>query len=435
MIPSPELMHTEDAMPDQPQPLWGTNPKGNPVRIPILGLTGENKAGKTLFALTIAPGKFPDGNPRTLYYDFEESGANYDYDQTTRNVQQSMTDLFTTPDGICKPWRPIDVFRWWYDDQAKIKAGQYDVVIIDPITMLEGPLTDYVASQYADHGFVSERTFRATGPLMLAKANEFLLKTLLHLSSRVQTVVFIAHLGVKYVHNKPTNEKQAKGKSPLLQLPTLYLWLEREQNKQTPRCKQTLKDRLVYTSYDPATFEPSVQPYLPPAFDPCTPNKIREYIAKPVNYQKLKKSERVQEDVLSESERLIIEQQIAEDRRIAEEMQMERLNRDTEQVASGASTGQTSQEKKPAQTVDVTGNDNGQQQETPHGHVPIKGRPHGDTVARMIELKQQLGMPLEQFQAGIIKRTGGSSSPESLTQQQADELVAILEAAVAKAGK
>ena len=420
--------------------IWGNNSHGQPVVIPVIGITGKYQSGKTLFGLSIAPG----GN-RTRCYDLELSASGYrglEFDYLDTNAQ--MRSLFGT-----KPYLPIDLFRWWYKSVQAIEPGKFAVIMCDPITDIESGLVDYVAADYASHGFSSEKAFVSTGGIFWSKVREFWKRVLADIASRCETFVFTAHLRKDWIGGKPTRNDKPGGKSSLLELASLYLWLDRSPDEKgvvpsQPRCLKKLKDRLSYTSFDPATMEPVVQPYLPPAFDDCTPGKIREYLKKPADYKKLKPAERVQEAKVTEIERLEIEKDIAEARASAEDSALQRLQRQLElrqldnqnaaakphpiDVSSQVQATEAAkvEQEGNAEPAPESGNGNGSTCEMQSGKCSV------DQSSRILHLKGLLAIPLDRFNAGIARYTGGSENPLDLTPEQASDIIAKLEASLAR---
>jgi hypothetical protein len=415
------------------------------VRIPVIGVTGKYQSGKTLFALSIAPGQ-----KRTRVYDFELSASGYrglDFDYV--DVPATMRGLFGQ-----KEYRPIDVFRWWQQDVLAIQPGSYAVIVADPITDIESGLVDFVASEYAKHGFSSEKSFVITGGIFWSKVREHWKRLLADLASRCETFIFTAHLKKDWVNGKPTSKDKPGGKTTLLELASLYLWLDRSPDPKTgkvsakPRCHKKLKDRLSYTSFDQQTMEPVILPYLPPAFDDCSPSKIREYVQKPADYGKLKTNERVVEEAVSEIDKLEIERQIAQAKADAEASALERLTRQAElrqmsetKAAAAPQPIDVSSQQKAAETVKAAVEkpeeppfDLDEPEAESHGITP-DGKCTPEQAAQLVELKQRLGLSLERFEQGIAKHTGGSTNPLDLTRDRAAEIIRTLTEAAEKAGK
>ena len=433
--------------------IWGVDQNGTPVHIKVLGVTGKHQAGKTLFVMSIAPGANEEtGKPRTKLYDFELSAASY------HGLGAEIVDV----PGVMRQnfgqheYTAIDTFRWWQQDVLAIQPGQYDVIGVDPITDIESGLVDFVASQYKQYGFSSKDKFMATGGIFWSRVKEYWKRLLADLASRCHTFAFTSHLRKDWIHGRPTTKDKPGGKITLMELASLYLWLEREPDEQgrvpaVPRCKLKLKDRVDYTTVENG--EPVIRPYLPPAFDNCTPKTIRNYIAKPADYKKLRVNERVRRESLSEEDRLDIERQIAEAKAAAEQAALERLQRQKE-LQEMAAKQQEQVPPSPDQSQQIAAEhdkvaaehekaeaETGTQPEastTPHvsGGEPLdNGKCTPDQAAQLVVLKQKLGIDMARWEAGIAKRTGGSTNVLDLSAEDADDLIAKLGEKVVQLGK
>lgn len=464
-------------------PLWGIDQDGNEVHIPIIGVTGKFTSGKSLFMGTIAP-----GNKRTRYYDAELSAKQYagglqlDY----VDMQAAMREQFGQ-----MTFKPIDMFRWWMSDVRSIEPGKYDVIAVDPASDLESGMASWVASRYTDFGFQSEAAFVKTGGIYWNLVRESWKALLADIASRCQTFAFSTHTRVKWIGGKPTSQNEAKGKSTLMELASLYMWLDRSPSPdgsvpKSPRCTQLLKNRVTYTRFV-AGQGVVIQPYLPPAFDNCTPDTIRAYIKTPVDLANLAAHERVVLTHQTEEERQAIELEIANAKMETERLAGERIVRQQELLAAQnatvavapAATSTTS--AGPAVVVTVGGatpnatatatiaasptnvpespqmgdayeppvgsqtavsmlekvaGDDGVPFDVPTeatiGHIARPGYCNANQVATLIELKQRLKMPEAAWNAGIIKRTGGSTNPLDMTEAQAVEVITALRGLVEK---
>ena len=451
-------------------PLWGVDQNGSEVHIPVLGVTGKFSSGKTLFIASIAPGKFDDGKARTKYYDFELSATSY---QGLGMEYVDATSAMRKEFGVGE-YKPVDMFRWWRNEVLSIPAGMYDVLAVDPITDIEAGMVDYVLSLHAQYGFKDRDKFKSMGGVFWGAVNDHWKRFLADLASRCKTFAFSAHMRKVWSGDKPTDKDTPKGKTTLTELANLYLWLERSPDntgaiRQLPRCRQLLKDRLSFTSIDPQTFTPIIRPYLPPAFDDCTPNRIRQYIAEPANYAKLADGERIVPVLMTESERQQNELAIAEARMKAEEAALERTRRQQELLALQQSPAavqaattiadnvvRASQSLIEAAKADVSAKPEAESAavavaerpreaapwESPEPEVVVEStgaRPGYCTpeqAALLVELKQRLGhrMPIDKFESGIARRTGGSPNVMDLTTEQAAEIIKIFREAAEKAG-
>lgn len=289
----------------------------NNTKIDVLGVTGDYQSGKTLFITTIDPA-------HTLYYDFEKSGGTY---------ESLGFDRVDFPE-VChekypKGFSPRQAFELWYEDIKTRQPGAYSVIAVDPISDIENGMIEWVKSRYKTYGFRSMDAFQNTGGIFWEKVKAEWKNILANIASRCQTFAYTSHLKQVWQYGKPTGKQIPKGKSTLMELTSLYLFLERKANDKgvvplKPSATK-LKDRLsVAIMTDDG---PEVRPLLPPRLAEATPQAIRKYILNPPDYSKLKAAEKEKPEVFSEEERLRLEAQIAEDKRAAEESALERMQR------------------------------------------------------------------------------------------------------------
>lgn len=317
-----------------PGRLWPNTPSGAPLSIEVFGATGDYASGKTLLGLSIAPGSHPEGHAfsgkaRTLYLDFEKSGGTYGGTGCHRvDVPTKLLELKGNN------YKPIDVALWFVDLLTeKLKPGQFDIVIADPITDIEAGIVDWVKQHPETFGYTSEQ-FKKGGGLLWGAVKDYWKQLLLKLSTKCQCFYFTSHLRQVWDGNTPIRGKfEPKGKDTLMELASLYLWLERMPDKEgnvaaTPAAtvlKQRLSDTLMSE-----TGELQVLPLMPPRIPVATVQTIRQYIANPPNYSKLKADERVVERELSEADKLQMQLAISENQKDIESNRVAILARQEE---------------------------------------------------------------------------------------------------------
>ena len=301
-----------ETVPEHP-PIWpGTE-------IPVLGVSGEYQSGKTLFVSSIDP-------KHTLLFDFEKSAAAYSSLPLQRIDCPSLL-LEKFPNG----YKPIDAFEWFVKSIRDIKPGLFTVIAVDPISDIEAGLVDWVNSNPEEFGRTSSQYQKSGGILWGDVKNHWKL-ILADLASRCQTFAFTSHMRAVWGGNKPTGEREPKGKDTLRELATLYMVLQRIPDKKTRRLPQepaglVLKERLGLAMWDEKAGAVTVQPRLPQRIPVCTPATIRGYIEKPADLKKPKAGEIPDPpEPLTEEERLRLQSQIAEDTRAAEEIKAGRLD-------------------------------------------------------------------------------------------------------------
>lgn len=320
--------------------LWPNTPSGAELAIEVFGATGDYKAGKTLLGLSIAPGVHPEGHefagkPRTLYLDFEKSGGTYGGTGCKRiDIPDVMLKLYTNEQsGRIETYGPLDIFEWFLQLVDHLLPRQFDVIMADPITDLEGGLVGYVRKYCKNFGMTEAQMSKAGG-LLWGAVKDFQKQVLLKLSAKCQTFYFTSHLRSVWEGDRPVRgKKEPKGKETLMELAGLYLWLERQADKEgnVPAVPSAivLKERLADTVIN-ADGKLSIIQLMPPRLPKGTVGAIREYIARPPDYQKLRDDEKVVEEEMSEEDKLRLKESIAHADKEAQEGRLAVLTRQAE---------------------------------------------------------------------------------------------------------
>jgi hypothetical protein len=373
-----------------------------PQPIEIVGLTGEYASGKTLFALTIAPGS------RTKIYDTEKSSGSYESLKFDRvSVPDEMARL--KPSG----YKPIDTFTWWWADVKATPPGKYDVIAIDTISEIEEGLVEWVGKNPTYFGHTSGQYLKMSG-VMWGDVKNLWKAILSDLASRCQTFAFCSHMANIWQGDRPTGKRKPKGKETLMELASLYLLMERKPDAQgkvpAKPAATVLKSRLVHTQFDIEAGDVKLVPCLPPRIPVCTPAEIRKYMNAPPDYSALKPEEMVQEDKMSAEEREVMALQKAEAERDAERMKLERVAQQRDLLA--------------------------QSQQTAAGAGITPPPPAGPTPE---QLKTLVGLKAQLVAAGVddagwraFFTPHGVEKARDLTPEQADAVVAAVQARVAE---
>jgi hypothetical protein len=304
-----------------PGRLWPNTPSGAPIEIEIFGATGEHWSGKTVLGLSIAPGVHPEGHPyagkpRTLVLDYEKSSGTYGGTGAQRiDVPTVMMSRVTA-----RPYTPLDVFVWFMELLERLQPQQFDVIMADPVTDLEDGLTEWVRENCGRFNLTRNQIDRSPGLLWGAVKTRWK-QVLLQLSTRCKCFYFTTHLRAVWAGNSPTSKKEPKGKETLMELASLYLWLERradaEGNVPAQPSGIVLKQRLADTVIrEDGTLE--VINLMPPRLPVATVAEIRRYIANPPDYHRLSAEERVIEEKISEEQILQMRLEIAQAERDVE---------------------------------------------------------------------------------------------------------------------
>lgn len=312
--------------------LWPNMPSGAAMDIEVFGATGEYESGKTLLGLTLAPGNHPEGHPfagkpRTLLLDFEKSAGTYAGTGCHRiDVPVKMLELYKE-----KRYHPIDVFTW-FDDlvTSKIKPGQFEVIMADPITDVEAGQVAYIRKHCDKYGLTSAQVSKAGGLLWGAVKDDWK-QRLLKLGAKCQCFFFTSHLRAVWAGDKPSpGKREPKGKETLMELASLYLWLERSAddkgNVSNEPAAKVLKSRLADTLLDDDG-KLQITPSLPPRLKVATVDAIRQYIANPPDYDRLKVGERVVAEEFSEEEAARVALATAEAQQATETSRLDILTR------------------------------------------------------------------------------------------------------------
>ena len=389
----------------QPRPLWP-----NSQKLEIIGLTGEYASGKTLFGLTIAPAQ-------TLVFDTEKSCGPYEQLGFTRVDLTKLANL-----------KPIELYEKWLAGVKKIQPGAYRVGMLDTVSEIESGLADWVEQHPGDFGHTKGQYDKMEG-LFWGDVKELWKRVLSDLASRFETFVFTAHLRNVWEGGRPTGKRAPKGKETLMELASLYLHLERKPDDKgrvaDKPSARVLKTRLAYTTVDDAG-EITIKPILPPYLHEATPAAIRRYIEQPADYAKLKKSELLPEERLSDDQRLAMQATVAEANRDAEQAKLSRMElmRQAGLAQSGATQKAAAIEQPTAQEMlaqSFEGVTNGA------NHPPIGPVDRASIKASLPQLsllsalQGELGMSDAQFVGVVAKR--GVASANELTHDQAEELI------------
>lgn len=315
-----------------PQPAADLGPLF-PIRLPLIGVCGEFKSGKTSFILSIDPG------PKTRLYDFELSSASYTelpFDRV--DVFDEMLKAFP------KGHKPSQMWEWWRGHVAAIQPGRFSVIGIDTVSPLESalgewlmekPLAGRTRRQYVNN--LGQPTGLFWGDLK--SVWESVLKDA---ASRCECLAFSAQMGTVYAGNAPTQKRKAKGKETLHQLASLYLRLERKPNAkgELPREPSALieKERVNRMAVVPGTRKLVITPLLPPRLPVATPEAIRAYMLAPPDYSRLKPEEMAPEERMSDDERAEVRARTAEAEAITAQARVEAARLDREQKDADLTT-------------------------------------------------------------------------------------------------
>lgn len=411
--------------------LWGG------TKIPVLGVTGEKYAGKSLFVSSIDP-------ERTLMIDLEKSTETYSIPYKKRldlyAELQKRIEADPKRKGAAATPTPLDAFVWFKETLEAVKPGEFSVIAVDPISDIEQGLTDWVY-EHPDTFGRSKAQYDKAGGLLFGDVKAYWKMMLGMLSTRCETFAFTTHMGFVWKGSAPTSERKAKGKETLFELASLYLEVQRKPNEkgEIPAAPVGVvkKSRLAVTKIEGG--EVTHIPILPPRLKVCTPKAIREYIANPPDYSKLKKEEKVETEVMTPDEKLRLEAEIAENNRAAAEATLSHVEKmreaaieqgkriaEREQRAAAAkatapstatataTNGATNVHVKTTTTPTAKATE-----EPPFDTTHAKDAPQ-DVYEIIMDQRKQLGIPDKQWAEILAKR--GAKETRQLTAEQAEEI-------------
>ena len=402
-------------------PLW-------PVKLPVVGVTGEYKAGKSLFLVTIAP--LPGA---TLAYDTEKSLESYEgLGLGFERVDVFKAMLARHPKG----YKPVDLFLWWLEAIRLIPPAKYRVIALDVVSEIESGLVDWVSKNAPHFGHTTAQYQKMEG-IFWGDVKEYWKSILSDLASRCETFAFSSHLKDKWTKAGPTGKRIPKGKETLMELASLYLMLERKPNQagQEPDkpAGLVLKSRLVSKRPGSGAGEIDLVPTLPARIPIATPHAIRQYMIDPAGARAAKPEELAPAEVMGDDERLRLQAEIATAQRDTEAYRLEQQGR-KEEAERLRQEGQRPAPARqaanpapiPAPAVPAT--------------PPKPAAVHPDTihpkatagilssqVARIVELKAELeGIGLDRPRWLAKLAAYNVDSAYKLTPQQATKLIAEL---------
>jgi len=258
--------------------------------------------------------------------------------------------------------------------------------------------------------------------------------------------------------NTPTSKREPKGKETLMELASLYVWLERKPDKEgkLPAVPSgiVLKERLADTIINEDGLLEIIQ-LMPPRLPQATVAAIRGYIANPPDYARLKVGERVVEEEMTAEEKLRLELAKAEAEQATEESRLARLQRQAELQAmqrraelqkpqapdqtAKRQTDKEAQAKAAAEQAEIdkikaeaeAGLKRAEAESKRLADKAVgdeggeRGKCTPEQVARVKELHDQLGMTMEQLEKMLAR--ANAKRVRDLSEGHCAKLIAALE--------
>jgi len=288
------------------KPLFGII-DGKPLECPVIGFNGPLGSGKTLAALTLCP-------EETIEIGIEDSGVTYGSLPIKHRFSMYKEVIAT---GKTMYPKPIDCFEWFIGILDKVAKDELKarVIVVDPITDIQNGLLDYIEAHAADFGKTPAQYAKASG-LLWGDAKAFMKMTLGRISRKVECFIYTSHMGTVWQGGAPVSGKsKVKGIDTFKEIASLVVHLTRDIDPQTgkqiaapigsiaPPHGKSRFSRFVLDA--DGNFTPI--PILPPRIEPFTWQKVREYVATPPDYAKLKKHEVARPEVLTDDDKLLLE--------------------------------------------------------------------------------------------------------------------------------
>ena len=289
-------------------PLWGG------MKIPIIVLSGEVNSGKSLFPLFIDPAcRTPDAAPSTIIFDQEgsaetyEGSLNFKWFDSRRAVFEGVHRGVVAAGANDPKWLQVlktkadvndspsaSMFRAAYLSLLSIESGKYRVMGFDTFTPIQDGMVDWLRKHPEAFGRTANQYEKASSMFLWPDVKAMLGHILaVDCRLRFETVCLCVHLKAKWEGDRKTKERIAEGLDVLDKLATLHIRLDRSPDDKGNVPKEPIgtlmKERLIRFGATPD----EDSPILPPRIEKCTPDTIRAWIAKPADYAKLKKAEKV----------------------------------------------------------------------------------------------------------------------------------------------
>ena len=259
-----------------------------------ISLTGAHGSGKTFSSLSMLGAETEaDGPKKILVLDTEYSTTTYSH-----LFNMDVIDWWDIVDGV----EPKD--QWEKMTEAiltALKGGKYAQFGIDTIEPPQGAAYEYVRARPSKYG-KSKGQYDKMTALLTADVKLELFNFLAKLAKHVELVTLVCHERKVWKNDRPTKNSKPVGLSPFQQVSHLTVCLDREIKPGKPRVDDypkgiVLKDRCI------ARDDKGVpHPVFPPTFPRFSGDAIREYLAKPASWDKLKKAEQAVDPAPSEAE-------------------------------------------------------------------------------------------------------------------------------------
>jgi len=125
------------------------------------------------------------------------------------------------------------------------------------------------------------------------------------LAAKCETLIYTCHMKDKWIGKSRTDTRIPRCNDALYNAADLFVELRKDKNVQEP-VGVMLKGHTFAGTWDPKTQRVVGGTSLPPAIEPCTPWKIREWIACPPHYNRLSQKEKAADVAMSPADAAIV---------------------------------------------------------------------------------------------------------------------------------
>ena len=245
----------------------------------IIHVTGEHDTGKSTFAYCAGP------EPSKIAF--------FDNDLKAKTIDKelhfgayfNLVRMFTQGGNF----KPIAFFEMVMSLLDKIKENEFDLIVFDNWTQIEGGLNAYAEAHILEISDLSMNQTKSMSQLAWPAKRAMYGRVLDAFLNKAETVIITTHLKDKWIGKVRTEAQIPQCQEPLAEKASLRLWLRHNPDGQAP-IGLVLK-RISKSYYDKESNKMVIQPVLPRKIKPCTWEVINEYLENPLGDRELRANE------------------------------------------------------------------------------------------------------------------------------------------------
>ena len=245
----------------------------------IIHVTGEIDSGKSTFAYTAGPEP-----SRIAFFDNDLKSESIDKDLHF-GAYFNLVRMFTQGGNF----KPIAFFEMIMKLLDGIKEGEFDLIVFDNWTQIEGGINAYAEAHILEISDLSMGQAKSMSQLTWPAKRAMYGRVLDAFLNKAETVIVTTHLKDKWIGNVRTEAQIPQCQQPLAEKASLRLWLRHNPDSQAP-IGLVLK-RISKSYYDKEFGKMVIQPVLPRKIKPCTWEVINEYLENPLGDRALRVDE------------------------------------------------------------------------------------------------------------------------------------------------